>query len=113
VLVPTGAAPPGDVYLQACPGAGCRISVTAPQHAAAVPSAHPPGPGGPVSRDSGDDPRIAGLPCAAQRAVEPGRNLFPAGWGAGCDTLGLSRGGGCFRASIGIPATPRREPRGP
>ena len=55
--------------------------------------------------------RTAGPPCAAGRAVGPGRGLFPAGWGTGVGPLGLSGGGGRLRAGAGSLAAPPREPR--
>ena len=55
--------------------------------------------------------RTAGPPCAAGRAVGAGRDLFPAGWGAGAGPLGLSGGGGCLRAGAGGRTAPPREPR--
>ena len=52
VPVPAGAAAAGDVPLQARADPGCGLSVLAAEHPPAVPSAHCPGVGGTVSRDS-------------------------------------------------------------
>ena len=53
LLYQRGVATPGDLYVQARAHSGCRLSVPAQKHAAAVSSAHCPGVGGTVSRDDG------------------------------------------------------------
>ena len=83
------------------------LQARAPAH----PSAHRPGAGGAVSRDSGDPARTAGPPCAAGGAVGQGPGLLPAGWGAGGSPLGLSGGGGRLRAGARSRAAPPGEPR--
>ena len=49
--LPARRAAAGPLPLQACPDSGCRLSVIAQEHPAAVPPADCAGVGGPVSRD--------------------------------------------------------------
>ena len=58
--LPAGHATARHLYVQACPGAGCGLSVAATEHAAAVPPAHGAGGGGALSRHGRVPARTAG-----------------------------------------------------
>src|SRR5439155_11679594 len=90
VAVSTRAASASRLHVQARPRAGGRLRVGAQERPSADPSTRPPGARGTVSGDGGNRARTAGPPCAAGRVVGPGRDLFPASWGAGLGPLSLS-----------------------
>ena len=73
-----GLPPQSQLYLQACPDPGGRLSVAAEEHAAALPSADCAGVGGAVSRDRRDATRTAG---ASLHRGGPWSRLFPTGSG--------------------------------
>src|SRR4029453_1990317 len=78
--LPTRNAPAGDLYLQACPHPGHRLSVTPQEYPTAVPPTDCAGAGGTLSRNRRDPARLAGP------SLHGG-----GGGGAGCWLLATSR----------------------
>ena len=69
-LYQRGRAAPGDLHVQACAHPGRGLSVVAPEHPPAVPSAHCPGVGSPVPGDRRDATRAGGPALHRRRADE-------------------------------------------
>ena len=117
VPVPAGAAAAGDVPLQARADPGRGLSVLAAEHPPAVPSAHCPGVGGALSRDSARPARAAGASLyrgrPAWRRPSPigsGRASAPSSARPIWKRSAISpRGWSCSRPSRTPPSAPSRS----